>query len=212
MPTLAQARDGHYFVRHRYRRHATWQITARGVQHLRRRGIEQDHRFSTDHFMSLWRNAWIYTGRGAKRRCWPAVVGDPGVPEALRDAIANFFTALKKRDWEAAEQFVVLTAIDGTGEAERRECFRRYVSAQPIYSWQFIDLRTLDTNQWASTVSVRIGQSREGAVMSERDQRWTHTESGYRLSDYAFRSHDCEIGRRRRIEAVKMATSSFDSI
>ncbi len=190
MPTLARANDGHYFVRHYYRGHKTWQITAHGVLHLKRRGIEERDRFLTEQFMDLWVNAWVYTGSKPERRVWPPVVGDRNVPTVLRDAIANFDAALRNGEATTAWQFVLKPeGADAASEAILFDRFRRSITGRPLRSWMRADIRTSSPDfHWIATMALKIGQTNESTVPLDLDEHWVRTEFGFCVLDERHRA------------------------
>jgi len=111
MPTLARKQDGQYIVRHFYQDFATWQISPEGVSHLRRRRIEEDGHFTTEQFMHLWMNGWVYTADHPGPAPGPFCVGDRDVPQDLRDAIHEFHSTIRNGQFAEAWRFVSTTRI-----------------------------------------------------------------------------------------------------
>jgi len=111
MPTLVRKQDGQYIVRHFYQDFATWQISPEGVSHLRRRRIEEDGHFTTEQFMHLWMNGWVYTGDHPGPAPGPFCVGDREVPQDLRDAIHEFHSTIRNGQFAEAWRFVSTTRI-----------------------------------------------------------------------------------------------------
>lgn len=182
MPTLARARDGHYFIRHQYRGHTTWQVVHDGLFYLMRRGVEEGGKFPTGQFMSLWRRAWVYTGSKPRKRSGPAVVGDQDVPEPLRQAIGTFHAAVRNRDSVAAWSFVASAQpIDSIGEDIVFDRFRRSVGEHHLYSWRRADIRTVCRDfHWIVTMVLKTSQS---SIPVTVDESWVRTESGFRVLD-----------------------------
>src|SRR5687768_14836019 len=106
MPTLVRRADSQYIVRHLHQDVAVWRIVADGVSYLRRRRIEQDGHFTTEQFMHLWMNGWVYTGEQPGPAPGPLCIGDRHVAQDLRDAIHDFHSALGNGQLAVAWRFV----------------------------------------------------------------------------------------------------------
>ena len=194
MPTLARRQDGQYTVRHFYQDFATWQIVPDGVSYLRRRRIEQDGHFTTEQFMHLWMNGWVYTGDHSGPPPGPLCVGDRDAPQDLRDAIQEFHSTLRNGQLAAAWRFVstmrspeslipkdMLDIID----EQQFDVFQKKMTSahRPrVNPWRLLDIRTVISSvEYIATIEIKEGLEHEGIVQLpvELNETWVHTPSGW---------------------------------
>jgi hypothetical protein len=95
MPTLQRRQDGAYFIRNYYHDYHTWQVVADGVRFLELRGATEGAFFSTDLFMQLYMNGWVFTGNGPRLKMRSPVVSAL-VPPALAERLQRFHQLLFK--------------------------------------------------------------------------------------------------------------------
>jgi hypothetical protein len=181
MPTLRKAHDGHYFVLHHYQDTHTWQVNADGVSFLRRRGIDEDGQFSTDRFMHLWKNGWVWVGDQPGPPPGPVVIGDSDVPVLLREAIQDFHASVWQGNLRAAWRFGGKTRgiqdlvramspdskaagelLHKLEEADFDQFSAKLCAPSGIRftSWQLVDIRTVVPRlEYVVTIAVRSGAS-----------------------------------------------------
>lgn len=107
MPTLNRRADGGYFVRHFYHDHSTWQIHAKAVRFLERRGItEEESRFSTDLFMKLLMKGWIFYGSKAPPETAFCMYDLP-LGQQLASYVSAYHAALHREKFDEATKFLV---------------------------------------------------------------------------------------------------------
>ena len=196
MPTLARREDSQYIVRHFHQDFATWQISPDGVSYLRRRRIQQGDQFTTEQFIHLWMNGWVYTGDEPGRAPGPLCVGDRDVPQSLRDAIHEFHSTLSNGQVAAAWRFVstmrtlknpahkdMLDTID----AQQFEVFQEKMTAAlrpPVHSWHCVDIRTvISSNEYVATIEIKESVEHGGIARrpAELNEQWIRTPSGWNV-------------------------------
>lgn len=178
MPTLARRQDGCYIVRHFHGQFMTWQITADGVMYLQRRGVNEGGSFSTERFMQLWMNGWVYTGdHPGLQPIRP--VGDPDVPSELRQAIQSFHVALRNGDETAAKAY--MWKPEDISDAPEPVEAQRSAEQPRIHSWRLRDVHiwrldgVLPNVDTIATVSVGIRPLRSDALpgsLNDFDEYW----------------------------------------
>ena len=201
MPTLARRQDGRYIVRHFYQDVATWQIEPDGVSYLRRRRIEQDDHFTTEQFMHLWMNGWVYTGDHPGLPPGPLCVGDRDVPQDLLDAINEFHSSLRNGQLAAAWRFVSTMHSLGSAipkdmldiiDAQQFEVFQEKMTGahRPrLHSWRLLDIRTAISGiMYIATIEIKEGLEYGGIVQLpvEWNQTWVPTPSGWSVKRDGF--------------------------
>jgi hypothetical protein len=196
MPTLLRRQDSQYIVRHFYLDFATWQISPDGVSYLRRRRIEQDGRFTTDQFMHLWMNGWVYTGDHPGAAPGPSCVGDRDVPQDLRDAIHEFHSTLANGQCAAAWRFVSATRTVGSlipkdmlhvFDAQQFKVFQEKVTGalrSRFHSWLCLDIRTVISGiEYVATIEIDedVDHAGIGRRPVELNEHWVQTPSGWNV-------------------------------
>lgn len=194
MPTLARKQDGQYIVRHFYQDFATWQISSEGVSHLRRRRIEEDGHFTTEQFMHLWMNGWVYTGDHPGPAPGPFCVGDRDVPQDLRDAIHEFHSTIRNGQFAEAWRFVSTTRILeslipkdvlDTIDAQQFEVFQKKMTGANgprLHSWLCLDIRTVISSiEYIATIDFREIHEQGGIARRpvELNEQWVHPSSAW---------------------------------
>lgn len=199
MPTLAQRQDGCFIVRHFYQDFSTWQITTDGIAYLERRSVREDARFSTDQFMHLWMNGWVYTGEYSGAAPGPVVIGDRDAPQSVRDAIHDFHSALWIRDlavaWRSTSEFVdpqLIRAIQPgvvdehvqqlTELAFQAFCDNVNRSGMlELQTWKLRDIRTIVSGvEYTATIGARTSSTGRTRT-AEWDEAWTIGPSGWKI-------------------------------
>jgi hypothetical protein len=196
MPTLVRRQDSQYIVRHFYQDFATWQISPDGVSYLRRRRIEQDGHFTTEQFMHLWMNGWVYTDDHPGPAPGPLCVGDRDVPQDLRDAIHEFHSTLANGQVAAAWGFVsTMRTVENPAhkdmldiiDAQQFEVFQeKMIGAfrSQLHSWLCVDIRTVITSiEYIATIEIKEGVEHGRIVRRpvELNEQWVHTPSGWNV-------------------------------
>lgn len=193
MPTLVRKQDGQYIVRHFYQDFATWQISPEGVSHLRRRRVEEDGHFTTDQFMHLWMNGWVYTGDRPGLAPGPLCVGDRDVPQALRDAIREFHSAIRNGQFAEAWRFVsttrsleslIATNVLDVIDAQQCEVFQKTMTDanRRLHSWLCVDIRTVISSiEYVATIEFKQAEEQGGVAKRplELNEQWVHTPSAW---------------------------------
>ena len=193
MPTLVRRQDGQYIVRHFYQDFATWQLSSEGVSHLRRRRVEEDGHFTTDQFMHLWMNGWVYTGDRPVHAPGPVSVGDRDVPQGLRDAIHGFHSAIRNGQFAEAWRFMSATRILESLiakdvldvlDAQQFEVFQSMMTGvnRRLDSWRCVDIRTvIGSIEYIATIEFKEADEQGGGGRGriELNEQWLHAPSAW---------------------------------
>jgi len=197
MPTLARKPDGQYIVRHFYLDFATWQISPEGVSHLRRRRVEEDGHFTTEQFMHLWTNGWVYTGDHPGPAPGPLCVGDRDVPQDLRDAIHEFHSTIRNGQFAEAWRFVTTTRTRESVipkdvldiiDAQQFEAFQKKMAGADrprLHSWFCVDIRTVISSiEYIATIEFKQAAEQQGLATLrpvELNETWAYTISAWKV-------------------------------
>lgn len=148
VPTLEKRiGDGGFYIRHFFRDHHTWQIVGEGVRILAYRGVAAGERFSTDLFMTLWRQRLVYHGNQNQTGSRLASV-DARVKTDLERRITEFYRLVQMGDLDGAWKIVATSTVPEIADCESPErTFERFVGDMRrlnLARWRHIDTKVHD--------------------------------------------------------------------